>query len=179
MSTYVEPFSGRAAARNPMLTVCLSVELMRSRPALVFWWVVLFQAGIWTVLPGLLYGAPPGDVAMSLAVGRHWAFGYPSGPPLAVWLAQLAFELAGHRAIGIYVLAQACVVVTLWAVFALARAIVGAQHALIAVLLMTGTAAFTVTTPAFGKPVLVAALVALACLHFWRAVGEGRGAYFW
>src|SRR6185503_4295976 len=77
------------------------------------------------------------------------------------------------------VLAQTCVVVTLWAVFSLARAVVGAQHAVVAVLLMTGTAAFTVTTPAFGKPVLVAALITLACLHYWRAVGEGRGAYFY
>ena len=67
-------------------------------------------------------------------------------------------------------------VVTYWAVFALGRAIVGAQHAALAVLLMVGIAAFSVPTPDFGPAILAMPLWALMLLHFWRAVGEGRAA---
>ena len=62
--------------------------------------------------------------------------------------------------------------------FALGRSIVGAQHAALAVLLMVGVAAFTVPTPDFGPVILTMPLWAIILLHYWRAVGEGRRAYW-
>src|SRR5262249_44921010 len=85
---------------------------------------------------------------------------------------------AGRSMVGVYLLSQACVVVAYWAVFALGRSIVGAQHAALAVLLMVGIAAFTVPTPDFGPVVLTMALWALLLLHFLRAVGAGRRGYW-
>ena len=84
----------------------------------------------------------------------------------------------GARLFGIYALSQACVVVTYWAVFSLGRAIVGPQHAALAVLLMVGIAVFTVPTPDFGPLILAMPLWALVLLHYWRAVGEGKRAYW-
>ena len=89
------------------------------------------------------------------------------------WLGEVAFRIAGG--FGLYALAQGCVVVTYWAVFTLGRAIVGIRHAVLAVLLMVGIAAFTVPSPAFGPSIMAAPLWALALLHYWRAVGEGKG----
>src|SRR5262249_56150615 len=94
------------------------------------------------------------------------------GPALAFWLAELAFDLAGRSLVGVYLLSQACVVVTYWAVFTLATSIVGAQHAALAVLLMVGVAAFTVPTPDFGPVILTMPLWAIILLHYWRAGGE-------
>ena len=63
--------------------------------------------------------------------------------------------------------------------FTLGCRIVGTRHAVLAVLLMVGIAAFTVPSPDFGPAVLAAPLWALALLHYWRAVGEGeRGHWF-
>ena len=101
-------------------------------------------------MPTLFYAAPPGDVPFVLAIGHELQLGTYLGPPLAFWLAEVAFELAGNSLFGVYLLSQVCVVVTYWAVFALGRAIVGAQHAALAVLLMVGISAFTVPTPDFG-----------------------------
>ena len=120
--------------------------------------------------------SPPGDVANVLAVGHEFQLGTYLGPPLAFWLAEVAFVLAGM--FGVYVLSQVCVVATYWAVFALGRSIVGAQHAALAVLLMVGVAAFTVPTPDFGPVILTMPLWAIILLHYWRAVGEGRRAYW-
>ena len=98
------------------------------------------------------------------------------GPPLAFWLGELAFRIAGL--FGVYALAQACVVVTYWAVFTLGRAIVAPATPCSRVLLMVGIAAFTVPSVDFGPPIMAAPFWALALLLYWRAVGESRRGYW-
>ena len=66
----------------------LIIELIRARPRLVVWLVVLFQAALWLILPLLLYRSPPGDLATVLAYGREYQVGTSLGPPLAFWLAE-------------------------------------------------------------------------------------------
>jgi hypothetical protein len=156
--------------------VSLIIEFLRGRPAVVFWTAALTQAALWTVTPALFYSAPPGDVPLLLAIGHEFVLGSYLGPPLAFWLGEFAFRLAG--AFGLYALAQACVVVAYWAVFKLGCAIVGTRHAVLGVLLMVGISAFTVPSPDFGPAVLAAPLWALALLHYWRAMGAGERGYW-
>jgi 4-amino-4-deoxy-L-arabinose transferase-like glycosyltransferase len=162
-----------------MLYVSLLVEALRARPVLMFWFAALSQAVLWVLLPTLIYAAPPGEVPLVLATGHEWVLGSPAGPPLAPWLAELAFGAFGRRMLGIYLLAQICVVVTFWAVFALGRATVGARHAVMAVLLMVGVTAFSVPTLDFGPAVLAMPFIALCVLHLWRALGETRRHYWY
>src|SRR5437870_8102990 len=139
---------------GPMLYVSILVELLRSRPALAVWLAVLLQGFLWTLVPVLFYGAPPGDLATTIAIGHEFPLGTYLGPPLAFWVAEVVYDLSGHHLFGIYVLSQICVVVTYWAVFELGRATVGAQQAALAVLLMAGMSVFTVPAPGFGPVVL-------------------------
>jgi hypothetical protein len=155
-----------------MLHVSLFIELLRSQPRVTFWFATLAQALVWWLVPSLLYSAPPGDLAAVLALGHEFQLGTWRGPPLAFWLAEIAFRAAGMP--GVYLLAQACVVVAYWAVFSLARAVVGVHHAVIAVGLMIGVSAMTLPTPDFGPSVMSMPLAALVVLHFWRALGEGQ-----
>jgi flagellar biosynthesis protein FliQ len=161
-----------------MLYVSIFVELLRSRPTLAVWIAAFTQATVWFLVPTLFYAGPPGDLANVLAVGHEFQLGTYLGPPLAFWLAELAFDLTGQRLFGVYLLSQLCVLATYWAVFALARSIVGAQHAALAVLLLVGVAAFTLPTPDFGPIVLTMPLWAITLLHYWRAVGERRRGYW-
>ena len=156
--------------------VSLIVEFLRGRPALVFWTAALAQAALWSIVPALVYSAPPGGVPLLLAIGHEFVLGSYLGPPLAFWLGEAAFRIAGI--FGVYVLAQACVVVTYWAVFTLGRAIVGTRHAVLAVLLMVGVAAFTVPSVDFGPAIMAAPFWALALLFYWRAIGESRRGYW-
>src|SRR5215469_6660314 len=161
-----------------MFFVPIYIEAIRARPLLIFWAAALAQAAIWIAVPMLFYSAPPGDLAELLAVGHELRFDAGVGPPLAYWLAEIAFRLGGL--FGVYVLAQLCVITTYWCVFALGRAMLGASHAAIAVLLMVGIALFTVPSPDFGPPILSMALWAVVLLHYWRAAGEGqRRAWYW
>jgi 4-amino-4-deoxy-L-arabinose transferase-like glycosyltransferase len=161
-----------------MLYVSILVELLRSRPALAVWLAALAQGLLWTLVPTMFYAGPPGDLPLTLAIGHEFQLGSYLGPPLAFWLAELAYDLAGRHLFGIYALSQGCVVLTYWAVFQLGKSIAGPQHAALAVLLMAGIAAFTVPTPDFGPVILSMPLWALTLLHYWRAVGEGKRAYW-
>lgn len=152
----------------------LIVELIRARPRMIFWIVVLAQAALWLFLPWLVYGSPPGDVATVLAFGREYQVGTHLGPPLAFWLADIAFRLAGGHIFGVYLAAQLCFILTFWALFKLGRAIVGAQQAMIAVLLTAVITAFSFPGAEFGPLIVARPLWALILLHTWQIIGQGQ-----
>ena len=155
-----------------MFYVPLYFEAIRSRPALVFWLATLTQAVLWILVPMLFYAAPPAELAQVLAIGHEFQFDSDVGPPLAFWLAEIAFRIGGL--FGVYLLAQFCVVTTYWAVFRLGSAIVGPAQAVAAVLLMVGISPFTVPSPDFGPAVLAMALWSLVLLYYWEGVTQGR-----
>lgn len=152
----------------------LAVELIRARPRLVIVVVVLLQAALWLVLPLLVYSSPPDHLATVLAFGREYQVGTDLGPPLAFWLADIAFRAAGNHIFGVYLLAQICAVASFWVLYSLARAVVGAQQAVLAVLLTMAVTAFSTPTLDFGPAVLARPLWALLLLHSWQLIGQSR-----
>jgi len=152
----------------------LIIELIRARPRLVVWLVVLFQAALWLILPMLLYRSPPGDLAMVLAYGREYQVGTDLGPPLAFWLADIAFRVAGNHMFGVYLLAQLCSIAMFWTLYLLARAVVGGQQAVLAILLTLTVVAFSSPGAEFGPLVLARPLWALLLLHSWQLIGQNR-----
>src|SRR6202042_2151573 len=149
-------------------------ELIRARPRLVVWLVVLLQAALWLILPLLFYGSPPEGLATVLAYGREYQVGTDLGPPLAFWLADIAFRAAGNHMFGVYLLAQLCGVATFWTLYLLARAVVGGQQAVLAVLLTMTVVAFGWSGGEFGPLVLARPLWALLLLHSWQIIGQNR-----
>jgi 4-amino-4-deoxy-L-arabinose transferase-like glycosyltransferase len=152
----------------------LIIELIRARPRLVVWLVVLLQAALWLILPLLLYGSPPDGLATVLAFGREYQVGTDLGPPLAFWLADIAFRAAGNHLFGVYLLTQLCSVATFWTLYLLARSVVGGQQAVLAVLLTMTVVAFSSPGVEFGPLVLARPLWALLLLHSWQLIGQGR-----
>ena len=152
----------------------LVIELIRARPRLVVWLVVLLQATLWLLVALLLYRSPPDDLATVIAYGREYQVGTDLGPPLAFWVADIAFRAAGNHVFGVYLLAQLCSVAMFWALYLLARAIVGGQQAVLAVLLTMTVTAFSSPGLEFGPLVLARPLWALLLLHSWRLIGQNR-----
>ena len=97
------------------------------------------------------------------------------GPPLAFWLADIAFRAAGNHMFGVYLLAQLCCGRRpFWTLYLLARAIVGGQQAVLAVLLTMTVVAFSSPGVEFGPLVLARPLWALLLLHSWQFIGQRR-----
>jgi hypothetical protein len=152
----------------------LVIELIRARPKLVVWLVVVLQAILWLLVSLLVYRSPPGDLATVLALGREYQVGTDFGPPLAFWLADIAFRAAGNHVFGVYLLAQICSIATFWTLYVLARATVGVQQAVLAVLLTMTVLAFSAPGLEFGPLVLARPLWALILLHSWQLIGLNR-----
>ena len=152
----------------------LIVELIRARPRLVVWIVVLAQAALWFLVSLLFYRSPPGDLATVLAFGREYQVGTDLGPPLAFWLADIAFRAAGNHLFGVYLLAELCAVATFWALYLLARSVVGGPQAVLAVLLTMTITAFASRGLEFGPLLLARPIWALLLLHSWQLIGLGR-----
>jgi hypothetical protein len=152
----------------------LVIELIRARPRLVVWLVVLLQAALWLAVPLLLYRSPPTDLATLLAYGREYQVGTDLGPPLAFWLGDIAFRAAGNHVLGVYLLAQLCSIAMFWTLFLLARTILGTQHAVLTVLLTMTVAAFGSPGVEFGPQVLARPIWALLLLHSWQLIGQNR-----
>ena len=163
----------KPGAFGAMHSMSLFVELLRTRPRMLFWTMAVLQVVLWTLVPALFFAAPPGQLPLVLAIGHEFQFGTEFGPPLAFWLAEIAYRVAGMP--GVYFLSQVCIVTTFWAVLALGRAIVGASHAVMAVMLMAGIAVFSVPTPEFGPAILATPLWALMLLHYWLGARRQRG----
>ena len=152
----------------------LVIELIRARPRLVVWLVVLFQAALWLIVSLVFYSSPPGGLATVLAFGREYQVGTDLGPPLAFWLADIAYRAAGNHLFGVYVLAQLCSITTFWFLYLLARSIVGGQQAVLAVLLTMTVTAFASSSLEFGPLVLARPLWALLLFHSWQLIGQNR-----
>jgi len=152
----------------------LVVELIRARPRLVVWIVVLLQAALWLLVPLLVYRSPPGHLALVLASGREYQVGTDLGPPLAFWIADIAYRAAGNHMFGVYLLAELCSIAAFWTLYLLARAVVGGQQAVLAVLLTMTVTAFSSPTLEFGPEILARPLWALLLLHSWQLIGQKR-----
>lgn len=153
----------------------LIIELIRARPRLIVWIAVLLQAAMWLFVALVFYRSPPGSLATLLAFGREYQVGTDLGPPLPVWLADIAYRIAGGHMFGVYVLAELCEIATFIALYHLARAVVGAQQAVLAVLLTMTVLAFSSSALDFGPLVLARPLWALLLLHSWQIIGQRRG----
>src|SRR4029077_19912055 len=95
----------------------LVIELVRARPRLVVWLVVLLQAALWLFVAMLLYRGPPGELCAMIAFGREYQVGTDLGPPLAFWLADIAFRAAGNHMFGVFLLAELCAIATFWTLY--------------------------------------------------------------
>ncbi len=132
------------------------------------------QALCWTLAPALSHSAPPLDVVEMYAWGREWVvatFKHPNLPGLVLEPLRLAAGQAGWAA---FLVSQAFIAVTLWAVFALGRELMDAPRALAGTLLLTGVYFFSWPTPEFNHNVAQMPLWALAMLLMWRASTHGK-----
>ncbi len=137
-------------------------------------WHLLF----WVLAPALTYRMLPLDTLELLGWGQHWQLGYYKHPPLGAWLGELTLQLsAGHLA-GLYVLAQLCVLVTLFYVWKTARLFLDPHAAVIATALLEGAYWYTWLTPNFNMNTLQLPVWAGLSYHFVRALRGDLG-HWW
>ena len=162
------------AATAPVASVRAAglIRWIERRPGAAFGSFLAMHFVVWTALPALLYANLPLDLIEALVYGREWQLGYDKLPPLPWWLIE-----AVHRTfdadIAYYAAAQLAVLVAFALVFALARQLVGASGALIAVLIIDGLHYFQYTAVKFNHDVIQLPFWALAGYAFHAALRRG------
>jgi hypothetical protein len=150
---------------------------IRAFPAWVIPLFLLFHAAVWTALPAFLYPNLPLDLIEALVYGREWQLGYDKLPPLPWWLVEVAHRLVGAD-FAYYFLAQLAVVAGFAAVWAMARPLIGARGALVALLILDGLHYFNYTAAKFNHDVIQLPFWALAGYAFHRALRSGEARYW-
>jgi hypothetical protein len=149
------------------------VDAIEQHPVRAFAAFAVLHFVVWTALPALLFRNLPLDLIEALVYGREWQLGYDKLPPLPWWLVEAAYRLSGAD-IFYYAMAQIAVVAAFAFVFMLARPLVGAAGALVAVLIVDGLHYFTFTAPKFNHDVVQLPFWALAGTAYWAALRRGR-----
>jgi 4-amino-4-deoxy-L-arabinose transferase-like glycosyltransferase len=167
-ATAPAPASARAAGL---------IRWIERRPGAAFAGFLAMHFAVWTVLPALLYANLPLDLIEALVYGREWQLGYDKLPPLPWWLIEAVHRTFGAD-IAYYATAQVTVVIAFALVFALARPLVGATGALIAVLIADGLHYFQYTAVKFNHDVIQLPFWALAGYAFHAALRR-RGVGPW
>src|SRR5215468_4878884 len=121
-------------------------DAIEQHPVRAFLVVLFLHAVLWTALPALFFRNLPLDLIEALVYGREWQLGYDKLPPLPWWLAEATWQAFGAD-VFLYALSQIAIVTAFTFVFLLARPLVGATGALVAVLIIDGLHYFTFTAP--------------------------------
>lgn len=132
---------------------------------------------VWVLVP-LARNVPHYDSTEALAWGLTWEWGTNKHPPLSGWLAEIAFRLSGDRDLGIYVLAQICVIIAFVFIHRLAREFAGPGNAFFCVVFLEGSIYYSLDSSEYNVNVLSLAVVPAAVWFSFRAARTGRSAYW-
>ncbi|MEX2036031.1 MAG: glycosyltransferase family 39 protein, partial [Xanthobacteraceae bacterium] len=149
------------------------IDAIERHPAGAFAAFLALHAVVWTALPALFFLNLPLDLIEALVYGRQWQLGYDKLPPLPWWMVEATYRLFGPD-LFYYLLAQVTVVAAFALVWAVARPLVGAVGALVAILIIDGLHYFTFTAPKFNHDVVQLPFWALAGFAYWAALRRGR-----
>jgi 4-amino-4-deoxy-L-arabinose transferase-like glycosyltransferase len=148
-------------------------DVIERHPNGTFLTFLLVHGVVWTALPAIFFRNLPLDLIEALVYGREWQLGHDKLPPLPWWLAEAVYRVFGPD-LFLYLLAQLTVLASFALVWTMARQLVGAVGALVAVLIIDGLAYFTFAAPKFNHDVIQLPFWALAGYAYWAALRRGR-----
>ena len=149
------------------------VRWVKDNPGRAFAAFLALHAAVWTLLPSLIYPNLPLDLIEALMYGREWQLGYDKLPPLPWWLVEIAYRAIGHD-FAYYLLAQISVIAAFALIYAMARPLIGAAGALVAVLIVDGLHYLNYTSAKFNHDVIQLPFWALAGFALHRGLRDQR-----
>ena len=168
MSSFPVPL--RPTAGPPLASLPRDTLALADRTILVW---LLLRTVAW-VLVALTQPNPPLDVVEWLSWGRQWQLGYHKHPPLAAWIADIAYRLTPGSFLGVYLTGYLSVGFAIFCVWRLARRVLPLRAALAATMCLDGLVFLGSAGAEFNNQVLLMAFWALAVERFHAAVTAGR-----
>ena len=98
-------------------------------------WFALAMAGLWVLVPALINPGQVGDHFEQFTWAHSMEWGYHKHPPLPTWLLALTLKLVGPTPYATYAVAALMLAGTAWFTWLLARELLGARLASLAIVL--------------------------------------------
>lgn len=147
-------------------------QALRLAPAQMVAVAVGLQISLWSLVPGLLYAAPPLDVVEGYVHGPHWVLTTLKHPALPSWLLEASRWLTGAVGWPAYVISQLCIAATFGLVYLLGCRLFDAPRAAAGTLLLTGVVYFAWPSIEFNHNVALMPLWIGFFYGLWRAVDD-------
>jgi 4-amino-4-deoxy-L-arabinose transferase-like glycosyltransferase len=135
---------------------------------------LLFMVTLWTVLCALSHTAPDLDGMEELVWAASLELGYTKHPPLPSWFMHFATELLGRPAWLPFLMGQLFSALGLWFIWKLACEITTRHRALIAVLLVSVTAYFSLRGTIYNHNTAQLWSITASIWLFYRALRDDR-----
>jgi len=150
-----------------------AIAFARRKPGQLLAIVLGLHLAVWTLIPLATCFNLQLDLVEDLALGKEWQLGYWKHPPLPWWVADAVYRLTGLID-SVYLLGPLAAVICLYGVWLLARKVVGAVEALIAVFALEGVHYYNFSVVKFAHDQMQLPFWAFTGLFFYRAVKQGR-----
>lgn len=157
----------------------LAITGGRQYPPCFYFWLFLFlHTVLWTIGPLLARHSLPHDVLEGITWGLQGQLGYHKHPFLTAWLCAGISQLLGAVDWPVYFLAQLSVAITFWAVWQLAKKLLGPKQALIAALVLEGVLFYNINSFNLTPDTMQSPLWALLSLFFYQALSRQK-IHYW
>ncbi len=163
-----------AFADRPPPTVPPMTPNADRHPILLLIAALVGWTALWALLPTFFNVVPPVDNIEQRVWSASAEWGYHKHPPLPTWIYIAASSVLPDSYALTYALATLVLALGFVAYWRLARDLVGAQAATVAVLLTLCMYWFTARASYFNHNTVLVALTSLAAYYAWRASRDGR-----
>jgi 4-amino-4-deoxy-L-arabinose transferase-like glycosyltransferase len=147
----------------------MDVKMNKIEATAWFWSVVLAFAGLWILLPYLFHTGYKPDVIELQFVGKEWVLADRKHPMLPAWILELINIFTGRSFVAPFIAQALCTVITLFAVWRLARQVLSERLALIGTFSMLPFWSITVESIQFNQNSALMACWTLTILMFYNA----------
>ncbi len=161
---------GKPILADSRLRAIFSWQNLYAHPELLLVALGAWHLLFWVLVPVASYRMLPLDTLELLGWGQEWQWGYYKHPPLGAWIGEATYQLFAGNAIGLYLLAQTCVLVTLVYVWKTARLFLEPRAAVLSTVILEAAYWYTYLTPNFNMNTLQLPVWAGLTYHFARAL---------
>ena len=150
-------------------TMDVKAGMSRSEAAFWFWSVVLVFVGLWILLPCLFHPGYKWGVVELQFIGKEWVLADRKHPMLPAWLLETINIFTGRAFAAPFIASALCTVLTLLAVWRLARQVLSERLALIGTFVMLPFWAISVDSTKYNQNSVQLACWTLTIGMFYNA----------
>ena len=144
-------------------------EMSKLQATLWFWAVTLSFAGLWLILPSLLYSSYKGDTVELQFIGKEWVLATTHHMMLSAWMLEITNILTNRAFAAPFIISACCTIAMLFSIWQLARNVLPERLALVATFVMLPYLPLTLKSALYNPNTALMVFWVLSTMSFYYA----------